>query len=271
MPRVRAFRTMRPELLGLAEREFPLRSASRRTLLVGAAIAVAVVPALADEQGAPPEMQGRFGLSPFQCQSYHRKTEGFTIISRDEYSWCNGPGCAARVESHVRRGDHLALKLSNAANPGGFTWTFRMLNPNTFERLDDGRVKEKLLRCGQDDAVAGIGLPTFETQVTPFLGVGFAGAYVEAVSGLCPELAVNRHAAAALIDQGRAQWVRFLAMDGKAADSKLISLDVARFSETAAEAARADAAEIRGFCEHVPRAFGDEGWVVPRVVRDPRR
>ncbi|WP_342737386.1 hypothetical protein [Bradyrhizobium sp. B117] len=224
---------------------------------------------------APRELIGKYGNSPVQCQSYHRKSDNLTSISATSYEFCGGSMCGADIVSHQKLKDGYILKLKGPGNPSGWRKKVKVLDNGVIEvtSLTKPGPPETLARCTKADAIAGIGLrPDEEPTANKSLSSVFAAYYALAVPGKCAGVGANTQAAEAIIAAGRASWTEFLrnGPNSQHATPEGIADDVAREKADAEYAVRADAAEIGAFCSEVLGAFGDGGRVAPNLLKDPR-
>jgi hypothetical protein len=115
-----------------------------------------------DEKGAPTQLIGKYGANPEECRSYNRKSDGITIISERDFSFCGGSGCWAEVLSHKKTRDGYSLRLRSPGNPDGFNERFVVTDPSYIVEIDgNGKGKDlTLARCTRADAIAGIGRKT---------------------------------------------------------------------------------------------------------------
>lgn len=248
-------------------------TAASTALIVAALVGTAIAQ---DGKGAPDELIGRYGNSPTECRSYHRKTDGITIIGKNTYTFCGGSGCDAIIVSHKK-------------TPAGYVLNFKSGRSEEIRVIDDrvivsvgggvGGRDETLVRCGLPDAIAGIGASVAPPgALTSSLEVLFSANYALAVPNVCPALKTNEGLAVRLAEMGLQLWGKFLKEHGLlqrgvlrgSLEQRLES--TAKMSKRDAEyAVKMDFAEIPNFCEHVLGAFGLDGSIYPDLIRDPRK
>lgn len=224
----------------------------------------------------PKELIGKYGSSPAQCRSYHRKSDNLTSISATSYEFCGGSGCGATIVSHRKLADGYLLNFVSRGNPSGWSERIRVMDRNVIEIIaQTGTGKpETLVRCTKADAIAGIGLePGNERNLTKALDGVFAAYYALAVPSQCEGVEVNTKAAEAIVDAGRLLWTEFLlkGANPRSATPQRIAQTIAGEKRNAEYAVREDAKEIREFCSEVFNVFGDGGRILPNLVKDPRR
>jgi len=234
-----------------------------------------------ETKGAPQVLIGRWGNSPQECRSYHRKSDGITIINKNNYSFCGGSGCEATIIKSRKTHDGYVLSLVSRGNPDGWQSRVRVIDDKVIEMVGAGLIgrDETLVRCSKSDAIAGIGLRSDSTASrTKSLDGIFAAYYALAIPTRCSQLAPDISAAETIIKTGKLMWERhiqeWVRRDGldHQTEALLKGLDVVDSEKQRAEyAVRADAAEIKNFCDEVLNAFGNDGRILPNLIKDPRR
>lgn len=255
-----------------------------RSIWVLIAVACVLLPPSLHAQetkGAPQVLIGRWGNSPQECRSYHRKSDGITIINKNNYSWCGGSGCEATIVKYQKTHDGYVLSLVSRNNQDGWQTSVRVIDEKVIEMVGAGLQgrDEALVRCSKSDAIAGIGLRSDSAASrTKSLDGIFAAYYALAIPTRCSNLAPNISAAETIIKTGKFMWERhieeWVKRDGlnHQTDTLLKGLDVIDSTKKSAEyAVRADAAEIKNFCDEVLDAFGNDGRILPNLIKDPRR
>jgi hypothetical protein len=225
---------------------------------------------------APKELIGKYGNSPAQCRSYHRKSDNLTSIDATSYEFCGGSGCGAIIVSHQKLTDGYILYLKSGGNPSGWRERVRVLDRTVIEitPLTEPARHETLVRCTKADAIAGIGLAADnEHGLTKSLDGVFAAYYALAVPNKCDGIEVNTKAAETIVEAGRLLWTEFLlnGPNARFATPQGIAETIAGEKRSAEYALRADAAEITEFCSEVLNAFGNGGRILPNLLKDPRR
>ncbi|MHC4040200.1 hypothetical protein [Bradyrhizobium sp. 23AC] len=222
----------------------------------------------------PRDLIGKYGNSPAQCQSYHRKPDDITSISATSYEFCGGSMCGADIVSHRKLKNGYILNLKSPGNPSGWRVRVKLLDKGIeITSLSRRDPPETLARCTKADAIAGVGLrPDQEPGADKSLNSVFAAYYALAVPGKCPGIEANAQAAEAIIATGRSSWTEFLRKgpNSQHATPEGIAKDIAGEKGDAEYAVRADATEIDAFCSEVLNAFGAGGRVKPDLLKDTR-
>ena len=244
-----------------------------------ASIALVLVSANAiayEAKGAPDALIGKYGKSPEQCRSYHRKSDNITSITKDYYTFCGGSLCEAKILSNYKTKDGYILKLSSNGNVNGWTQTFRQIDENVFEVQSNGRLPETLVRCTISDAIAGIGRETDGAKaVTQSMNVVFSAYYAQSVPFACPDLRTAPAKIEKLINVGEVAWldhiVKYKLSDERHTLREQVRQSMATTKSRARGGVLSDAKEIPDFCGHVLDAFGTGGDVIPDLLIDPRK
>ncbi|MBD2751112.1 hypothetical protein IC232_31255 [Microvirga sp. BT688] len=244
------------------------------TVVSAAGLVVASASYAQDRNGAPNELIGYFGKSPEQCQSYHRKSDDISHITKSDYQWCGGSACGASVVSHRRSKDTFTLRFRSPNNPEGWTAAFKMIDENIFEHRIDGFPTETLVRCTERDQIAGIGRDTTPPGLTKSLDAVFSAYYALGLPQHCSNLEVDRKIAEQLVEVGTLTWIKFIleTQKGPYRQNAQQARKSAESQRGSAEyALREDASTIRDFCNHAASAFGPDGTVIKDLVKDKRR
>ncbi|MBI3704381.1 MAG: hypothetical protein HY244_11195 [Rhizobiales bacterium] len=249
----------------------------KHALVASITLGLASADALAqDAKGAPDVLIGKYGKSPEQCRSYHRKSDNMESITKTHYTFCGGAACEAEIVSHRKTKDGYVLRLTSRGNPDGWTTTFRQIDENIFEQPSKGRAPETLVRCTIKDAIAGIGREADGSQaVTQSINVIYSAFYAQAVPSACPDLRADQAEIKKLILVGEVAWAEHLVKYKLANARQTLREQVRQSLESTKKGAeygvRSDAKEISDFCSHVLNAFGSDGSVIPNLITDPRK